>query len=78
MVFENKAIFLFILQSSLQTNPGEVNSIKTVYILAAIIAVLALTVAIIIYVSLTTRNTYKRKLKAATLKPQGMLNVYFV
>ncbi|XP_060593837.1 cadherin-23-like [Ruditapes philippinarum] len=61
--------------SSLQTNPGEDDSIKTVYILAAIIAVLALTVAIIIYVSLTTRNTYKRKLKAATLKPQDIPDV---
>ncbi|XP_053381734.1 protocadherin Fat 4-like [Mercenaria mercenaria] len=61
--------------SSVKEAPEEDSSIKTVYILAAVIAVLALTVAIVVYVSLTTRNTYKRKLKAAMVKPQDIHDV---
>ncbi|XP_052791239.1 cadherin-23-like [Mya arenaria] len=60
----------------------EVNSIKTIYILVAIIVVLALTVAIIIYVSMVTRNRYKRKLQAVTVKPHdqkdGLVNTGFI
>ncbi|KAH3869730.1 hypothetical protein DPMN_032899 [Dreissena polymorpha] len=41
--------------------------LKTVYILVALVVVLTLTIAIIIYVSIVTRNTYKRKLQAATI-----------
>ena len=50
---------------------GKEEKIKTVYILAAVIAVLAVTVAVIVYVSLVTRAKYKRKLQAATVKPHG-------
>ncbi|WAR25682.1 CAD23-like protein [Mya arenaria] len=62
--------------------PDEGNSIKTIYILVAIIVVLALTVAIIIYVSMVTRNRYKRKLQAVTVKPHdqkdGLVNTGFI
>ncbi|KAL4240882.1 Protocadherin Fat 4 [Mactra antiquata] len=44
----------------------------TVYIMAAVIAVLVVSVIVIVYVSMTTRNRYKSKLRAASFKPQDI------
>lgn len=64
-------ICLNFLQARLQEEEEVDNAMRTVYILAAVIAVLVITVIIIIYVSMVTRSKYQRKLQAVTVRADG-------
>ena len=48
-------LYVVCLQPSLQSAPEDDNLERTIYILAAVVAALGVTVVIIVYVAVTTR-----------------------